>query len=134
MPLSMKEEQYDLPGSPAGVPRDFTEFMTSMGAAAKKVIATERTYLELLVSDRVARVGSGVAIAVLMLFLGLVAVLLAVFAGAKAWGDALGSEAMGYLATSGVVAVSAVVLALASAPLKRWLKVRLINTLHGHDR
>jgi hypothetical protein len=114
-------------------PQDFTEFMSSLGRSARRFLRLERDHLELLLSDRAARAGTGLIGGVLGLFLFCIALLLAVMAGAKVWGEHLGSEARGYLAMSGVVAGFLVVMWLLWKPIARWLKVRILNVLHGHD-
>ena len=115
------------------VAQDFSEFIASFGDAAEKSVRAERNCLELLMTERVVRVGSGIALSVIALFMGLIALLLAVLSGSKAWGESPDSEAVGYLTTSVVCAGMVLLLVLLGGSLKRWVKLRLINTLHGHE-
>ena len=121
------------PPASAEIPQDFSAFMASFGEAAEQAVQAERRYLELVVSERAGRIGSGIALMVIILFLSLVAVLLAVFAAAKAWGDKLGSEALGYLATSGVCAGVVMLFLLFGSPLRCIIKLRIINALTDND-
>lgn len=118
--------------APPAVPEDFSEFIRSAGATAKRYVDKERRYVELLASERAGRLAGTLGVVVLGLILLNWAILLGLIAGAKAFSKWLGSEVQGYLAMSGSVLLLVVVLLLVMRPLRRSLKVRMVNILLGH--
>ena len=114
------------------VPEDFSEFLRSMGSSAKNYVERERRYLELLVSDRIGRIGGRVVVVVLVLMLLNWALLLAFIAGAKAYARCLGDEVHGYLAMAGTLLAVVLLFLLCSRRVGRWVKMKLVDLLHGH--
>ena len=115
------------------VPQDFSEFLSSAGDSAKAYAAAEKAYLGALVNDKLARLGSWVIVILLAAPPVLFSMLLGLIAGAKAWGQYLGNEALGYLCMSGAVFAHVLVFLLIGSSLKRWVQLQLFNTLHNDD-
>ena len=109
-------------GEQADVPLDFSDFFHSFGTHLKTYGQREREYLTAKGIERTATMLGGAIPMVACALFATLAVMLGLFAAAKAWGQYLGNEALGYACTAACLVGAAVLLQLLSKPIGQTLR------------
>ncbi len=116
------------------VPLDFTDFFHSLITHLKAFGDRERAYLTAKGIERSATMTGATVTAVACAVLGTLAFMLGLFAVAKAWGQYLDNEALGYAHTAACLVGAAVLLHFLSGPIRKMIRAGVAKSmLEGTD-
>jgi hypothetical protein len=116
------------------VPLDFTDFFHSLFTHLKAFGDRERAFLTAKGIQRSATMTGGAITMIVCAVLVTLAFMLGLFAGAKAWGQYLDNEALGYAYTAACLVGAAVLLHFMSGPLRRAIRASVAKgMLAGTD-
>lgn len=123
-----------LPPTSTEIPKDFSEFLDSTEAHVGAFVEEEKRYLQLWISDKVGSMAARIVPMLLMLPLLMIGVVLLVLCGAKAWGNYLNNETLGYLYTGLMVLGVCLVLFMARGAIGSPIHTDLVKSAAGEAR